>query len=84
MPCTVDRRERIRTLQALAATDERIVSVDVIDPHEDPTDLWTAELWLATEAGGVPPRLQDELATLELTVRNVEPRGLYWRAIVTV
>lgn len=84
MACIADRRQQAVALADAADCDERVVATDVLVPDTDPTGLWAVELTLAPGAGGLPPALMREIAHRELTVRDVSPQGLYWRALVTV
>lgn len=84
MACTADRRQQVQGLADVVTCDERVVAVDVLAPGEGHTDLWTAELTLAPGSGGLPPALLREIAHRELTVRESQPQGLYWRAVVAV
>jgi len=83
MHCSPDARDRIQSAARAVECDTRVKAADTISPQDDPTNLWTLEITLAPEAGGVPPDLQRELASRELTVRESRPKGLYWRAVVT-
>jgi hypothetical protein len=83
MACTAKRRDRITDAAEAVECDGRVEAAKTVSPTDDPTDRWSLELTLTRAAGGCPPDLGRELVNRGLTIREVAPKGLYWRVVAT-
>jgi hypothetical protein len=83
MNCTVDTRRRARACAETLSVREPVLSVDVLEPHADPTAKWTLDILLAGSCDGVPPQICDDLGSYRMSLRIVSRQGPHWQAIAT-
>jgi len=80
--CLPAARDAVRAAARALDDVETVHHAEALAPDEGPIDGWTLELSVTARAAGATPRIQRELITRELTVREVAPQASHWRLVI--